>query len=105
MAEGSPISDEALAILWGPPEDGRLRYIADSRWGQDGLPSGAWFGRVSAVVTAPDGRIVVFQRGPAIDPVVLFDPDGRAVSSWDAKIGLAHGMRIDRSPSRAQDYG
>jgi streptogramin lyase len=52
---------------------------------------------VSAVVSAPDGRIVVFQRGPAIDPVVLFDPDGHATSSWNADIGLAHGMRIDRA--------
>jgi len=82
--------------VWDPPGSGILRYVADSRWGQDGLPPGAWFGRVSAVVEAPDGRIVVFHRGPAIAPVVLFDPDGHAVSSWDANFGLSHGMRVDR---------
>ena len=81
---------------WGPPRSDLLRYIADSRWGQDGLPPGAWFGRVSAVVEARDGRIVVFHRGPAVAPVVLFDKDGHALSSWDANIGLPHGMRIDR---------
>jgi DNA-binding beta-propeller fold protein YncE len=86
-----------LPNLWDAPAIDPLHYIADSRWGQDGLPSGAWFGRVSAVVAALDGRIVVFQRGPAIDPVVLLDPDGHATSSWDANIGLAHGMRIDRA--------
>ena len=81
--------------VWDAPRSEPLRYMADSRWGQDGLPPGAWFGRVSAVVEAPDGRIVVFQRGPAIDAVVLFDPDGHATSSWNAAIGLAHGMRLD----------
>lgn len=84
------------AGAWDPPPSPLLRYIADSRWGQDGLPPGGWFGRVSAVVQAADGRIVVYHRGPAIPPVVLFDPDGRAVSSWDANIGLPHGMRVDR---------
>ncbi len=81
--------------VWDAPRSEPLHYVADSRWGQDGLPPGAWFGRVSAVVAAPDGRIVVFQRGPAIDAVVLFDPDGHATSSWNANIGLAHGMRLD----------
>jgi DNA-binding beta-propeller fold protein YncE len=81
---------------WTLPDQPILRYVADSRWGQEGLPPGAWFGRVSAVLRAPDGRIVVFHRGPAIAPVVLFDPDGRATSSWDAAIGLPHGMRLDR---------
>lgn len=82
--------------IWDAPRSEPLRYIADSRWGQDGLPPGAWFGRVSAVVEASDGRIVAFQRGPASDPIVLFDPDGHATSSWNTDVGLAHGMRIDR---------
>ena len=81
--------------FWEALRSEPLRYIADSRWGQDGLPAGAWFGRVSAVVAASDDRIVVFQRGPAIDPIVLFDSDGHATSSWNADIGLAHGMRVD----------
>ena len=88
------INDQPL--VWESPPSPPLRYIANSRWGQDGLPPGAWFGRVSAVVQAQDGRIVVFHRGPAIPPVVLFDPDGHASSSWDARIGLPHGMRVDR---------
>ena len=82
-----------MASVWGPT-DGGLRYIADSRWGQDGLPPGAWFGRVSAVVEAPDGRILAFHRGPAVASVVLFDKDARAVGSWDANVGLPHGMRV-----------
>jgi streptogramin lyase len=82
--------------LWSPHEGGVLRYIVDSRWGQDGLPPGAWLGRVSAVLDARDGRIVAFHRGPAIGSVVLFTPDGRSVGSWDARFGIAHGLRIDR---------
>ena len=79
---------------WDPPQYPVLRYVADSRWGQEGLPPGAWFGRVSAVVEAPDGRIVVFHRGPAIAPVVLFGADGHATSSWDSKFGVPHGLRV-----------
>jgi sugar lactone lactonase YvrE len=82
--------------VWDAPRSEPLRYIADSRWGQDGLPQGAWFGRVSAVANVPDGRIVVFHRGPAVASVVVFGPDARAASSWDANVGLAHGMRVDR---------
>jgi streptogramin lyase len=81
---------------WGPDQGGGLGYMADSRWGQDGLPPGAWFGRVSAVVRVPDGRIAAFHRGSAIDPVVLFDPEtAKAVGWWKAGIGSqAHGMRV-----------
>lgn len=86
----------SLPAAWNDHEGGVLHYIADSRWGADGLPPGAWFGRVSAVVAAHDGRIVVFHRGPSIAPVVLFDGDGRHLASWDASIGLPHGMRIDQ---------
>jgi DNA-binding beta-propeller fold protein YncE len=81
--------------LWAPHAGGDMRYIADSRWGQDGLPAGAWLGRVSAVLDARDGRIVAFHRGPAIAPVVLFDTAGRSVGAWDAGFGVAHGLRID----------
>lgn len=90
------MGDSDLTNVWDRLPGAPMRYIADSRWGQDGLPPGGWFGRVSAVVQAPDGRIVVFHRGPAIAPVVLFDRDAQALSSWDAGIGLAHGMRVDR---------
>ncbi|HEX6868690.1 MAG TPA: hypothetical protein VF119_07780 [Candidatus Limnocylindrales bacterium] len=80
--------------VWPPHPGGPLRYKADSRFGADGLPTGAWFGRVSAVIEAPDDTIVVFHRGPSIEPVVILDREGRYVRSWDAGIGLAHGMRL-----------
>ena len=80
--------------VWPPHPGGPLRYKADSRFGADGLPAGAWFGRVSAVIEAPDDTIVVFHRGPSIDPIVILDRDGKFVRSWDAGIGLAHGMRL-----------
>ncbi len=83
--------EQPRARIWEGPRDTPLRYIADTRWGQDGLPPGAWFGRVSAVVQAPDGRIIVFQRGPAIEPVVLFDASANYLSSWDARIEIPTG--------------
>ena len=81
--------------VWAPHAGGVLRFITDSRWGQDGLPPGAWLGRVSGVLDARDGRIVAFHRGPAIAPVVLFDSAGTSVGAWDAGFGVAHGLRID----------
>src|SRR5262245_56402811 len=84
-----------LLNIWDQPGEGGLRYIANSRCAQDGLPPGASLGRVSAVVTLPDGRIAAFHRGTAIEPVVLFDAaTATAVASWNAGIGLAHGMRV-----------
>jgi len=90
------VIEPVLSDLWAPHAGGILRYIADSRWGQDGLPPGAWLGRVSGVLDARDGRIVAFHRGPAIAPVVLFDTTGKSVGAWDAAFGMAHGLRIDR---------
>ena len=68
---------------------------ADTRFGADGLPDGWWFGRVSAVVTDPDGLVYVAHRGPAGDPIVVLDPAGRYVRSWGrGRIGSPHGLRI-----------
>ena len=67
---------DRAATAWTPHPGGPLRYRANSRFGADGLPPGAWFGRVSAAIEAPDGSVVVFQRGPAIDPIVFLDRDG-----------------------------
>src|SRR4029079_11119561 len=53
-----------------------------------------WFGRVSAAIEAPDGSVVVFQRGPAIDPIVFLDRDGTYLRSWDLGFDLPHGMRL-----------
>lgn len=80
---------------WPGPIGRALPCRIDSRFGADGLPQGAWFGRVSAVVGLDDGRVVVLHRGPSIEPVVILDGEGRFVAAWDAAIGLGHGMRID----------
>jgi sugar lactone lactonase YvrE len=81
--------------VWEASEsDTVLRYVANSRWGQEGLPTGGWFGRVSAVVQVPDGRVVVFHRGPAAPDVVIFDPDERALTGWSLDFGVEHGMRL-----------
>lgn len=82
------------ATVWGDHEGGLLHYRADTRFGADGLPPGAWFGRVSAVIEAPDDTTIVFHRGPAIDPVVVLDRSGQFVRAWDAALGLPHGMRL-----------
>ena len=85
---------DRAASVWTAHPGGPLRYRANSRFGADGLPPGAWFGRVSAVVEAPDGSVVVFHRGPAIEPIVVLDRDGQYLRSWDQGFGLPHGMRL-----------
>lgn len=81
--------------VWDPVDGaGVLHYIANSRWGQDGLPTGAWFGRVSAVLQLSDERVVVFQRGPASHDVTIFGPDQHAVGGWSLDFGIEHGMRL-----------
>jgi DNA-binding beta-propeller fold protein YncE len=68
---------------------------ADTRFGADGLPAGWWFGRVSAVVTDPDGLVYVAHRGPAGDPIVVLDATGRYLRSWGrGRIGSPHGLRV-----------
>jgi DNA-binding beta-propeller fold protein YncE len=81
--------------IWDASEPERiLHYIATSRWGQEGLPPGGWFGRVSAVLQVPDGRVFVFQRGPASHDVTIFGPDEHAIGGWSAAFGTEHGMRL-----------
>src|SRR6478752_5060477 len=91
---GTGMTIDRAATAWTPHPGGPLRYRANSRFGADGLPPGAWFGRVSAAVEAHDGSVVVFHRGPAIEPVVFLDRDGRYLRSWDQGFGLPHGMRL-----------
>ena len=80
---------------WQPHEGTLLQMRADTRFGADGLPDGWWFGRVSAVVTDPDGLVYVAHRGPAGDPIVVLDAAGRYVRSWGrGRIGSAHGLRM-----------
>ena len=81
--------------VWDAAGDaGVLHRIANSRWGQDGLPPGAWFGRVSAVLQLPDQRVIAFQRGRASHDVTIFGPDERAIGGWSLDFGVEHGMRL-----------
>ncbi len=58
------------------------------------LPKGIEFGAVSAVATDSADRVFVFHRGK--HPVLIFDRDGKFLSSWgDGQINSAHGLRID----------
>lgn len=84
------------SAAWSPHEAEPLRVRADSRFGADGLPEGWWFGRVSAVVTDRAGEVYVAHRGPAGDPIVVLDAEGRYLRSWGRDlIRVAHGLRID----------
>lgn len=83
------------ASAWHPHEGTLLQMRADTRFGADGLPEGWWFGRVSAVVTDADGLVYVAHRGPAGDPIVVLDQQGRYVRSFGGgRVGRAHGLRI-----------
>ena len=105
---------DRAATAWTPHPGGPLRYRANSRFGADGLPPGAWFGRVSAALEAPDGSVVVFQRGPAIEPIVFLDRDGQlpALVGPGLRPAARHAPDARRHPvadrrrpaSRAQDH-
>ncbi len=80
---------------WQPHEGSLLQMRADTRFGADGLPDGWWFGRVSAVVTDADGLVYIAHRGPAGDPIIVLDQEGRYVRSWGrGRIARAHGLRL-----------
>lgn len=88
---------------WFPHEGGLLRYKVQIRFGEepeDTMPDGWKFGRVSAVASAPNGEVFVFQRGKKADPVIVFDSTGRYVRSWGKGLfGNPHAIRIDKSGS------
>lgn len=89
-------AEQGRSAAWNPHEGSALRVRADSRFGADGLPEGWWFGRVSAVVTDAHGLVYVAHRGPAGDPIVVLDAEGRYVRSWGRdRLRVAHGLRID----------
>jgi DNA-binding beta-propeller fold protein YncE len=84
---------------WFPHEGGPLRYRVQIRFGEEPetMPRGWKFGRVSAVATDSAGRVYVFHRGTAADPLVVFDAKGRYMRSWGKGLfGSPHGLRIDR---------
>src|SRR2546430_329349 len=46
------------------------------------MPDGWYFGRVSAVTNDSKGEIYVFHRNLKIDPIVVFNKDGKYLLSW-----------------------
>jgi DNA-binding beta-propeller fold protein YncE len=68
-----------------------FRYRALARWEQ--LPDGWGFGEVAGVATDAHGRVFVFNRGE--HPVIVFDRDGKFLTSWgEGLVVRAHGITI-----------
>src|SRR5689334_4839840 len=62
----------------------------------DTMPKGWKLGRVSAVAVSQSGDVYVFHRGPAADPVMIFNAQGRYLRSWGRGVfAVPHGLRID----------
>lgn len=59
------------------------------------LPAGFAFSRVSSVVTADDGHMIILHRGE--DPLLEFDADGNFVKAFGPRDTwtFAHGLRLD----------
>jgi hypothetical protein len=92
----STVSSAAPDARWNRREGEQLRMRADSRFGADGMPEGWWFGRVSSVAVDTSGEVYVAHRGPAGDPIVVFDGSGRYLRSWGRDLfRVPHGLRID----------
>jgi DNA-binding beta-propeller fold protein YncE len=88
---------------------GKYTYELRQDWAQ--LPPGEEFGTVSAVATDSQDRVYLFQRKDP--PVVIFDRDGRFLSSWgNGNFVNPHGLYIaddivyvtDREGSVAMKY-
>src|SRR5881394_2690032 len=70
---------------------GRFRYQALARWEQ--LPAGWRFVEVAGVASDSRDRVYVFNRGE--HPLVVFDRDGKFLTSWGEGIfARAHGITI-----------
>lgn len=58
--------------------------------------SGRLLGNVSWIAADRSGLIYLFQRGDAVDPIVVVDRDGHVVRSWGKGMYIkAHAIRID----------
>jgi DNA-binding beta-propeller fold protein YncE len=84
---------------WHPHEGGLLKYAVDIRFGlepEHTMPEGWFFGRVSAAASDPKGEVYVFHRNTKIDPIVVFDNNGKYLRSWGKDLfDNPHGIRID----------
>jgi DNA-binding beta-propeller fold protein YncE len=70
---------------------GKFRYEALVRWEQ--LPPGWSFVEVAGVATDSRDRVYVFNRGE--HPVIVFERDGRFLTSWgEGTFNRAHGIHI-----------
>jgi hypothetical protein len=70
---------------------GKYTYTEVQDWAK--LPPGEAFGPVSAMATDSQDRVYGFQRKDP--PVIIFDRDGKFLSSWgDGSFLLAHGISI-----------
>jgi DNA-binding beta-propeller fold protein YncE len=85
---------------WYPHEGGLLKYEVNIRFGEEPstMPAGWRFGRVSAVAANQAAtEILVFQRNPETDPLIVFDNKGKYLRSWGkGMFGNAHGLRVDK---------
>ena len=83
---------------------GAFRYRADASWAR--LPEGySWYDVVGVAVDSR-GRVHVFNRGD--HPLMVFDRDGRFLTSWgEGLISRAHGITIgpDDSVYLTEDMG
>lgn len=70
---------------------GKYTYTEAQDWAK--LPAGETFGPVSAMATDSQDRLYAFQRTDP--PVVIFDREGKFLSSWgNGSFLLAHGIYI-----------
>jgi DNA-binding beta-propeller fold protein YncE len=71
---------------------GEFRYQTVPGWGQ--LPTGWRFVDVAGIATDSKNRVYVFNRGE--HPIIIFESDGRFVTSWGEKLFVRpHGIYID----------
>ncbi len=70
---------------------GKYTYKLVENWAK--LPAGESFAMVSAVATDSRDRVYAFQRKDP--PIVIFDRDGKFISSWgNGNFEFAHGIHI-----------
>ena len=76
---------------------GQYTYEVEPHWGH--LPPGVAFGYTHGVVVDADDNVYVHNQ--SLDAVVIFDREGRFLSSWGPEFaGGAHGMYLYRAGDR-----